>query len=136
MTELKILDEDKYEAMKASDLILAACGTANLEACLLETPFISFYRILPLTYILGRQFIRINNFSIVNILAGRRIVPELIQWKFTPENLYQETKRILGSADVRSEMIRSFQAVKKSLGDLSASQRVAKELKSMIQPPA
>ncbi|MFQ6107976.1 MAG: lipid-A-disaccharide synthase [Candidatus Aminicenantales bacterium] len=135
MGGIRILDEDKHEAMREADLILAACGTANLEACLLQTPLISFYRIFPLTYLLGRPFVHIKSYSIVNILAGKRIVPELIQWNFTPENILQETERILNSADARKEMIHSFQAIKKLLGDLSASENAAKELAAMIQPP-
>lgn len=134
MGGIRILDEDKHEAMREADLILAACGTANLEACLLQTPLISFYRIFPLTYLLGRPFVQIKSYSIVNILAGKRIVPELIQWNFTPENILQETERILNSADARKEMIQSFQAIKKLLGDLSASENAAKELAAMIQP--
>lgn len=133
---IKILSEDKYEAMASSDLILAACGTANLEAALLEIPLISFYRILPLTYFLGRPFVRINSYSIVNILAGRRVVPELIQQEFSPKNIYQETMRILYSAEVRAEMIKNFQSIKTTLGDRKASLNAARELERMIQRPS
>ena len=135
MDKIKILAEDKYEAMASSDIILAACGTANLEAALLEIPLISFYRIQPLTYLLGRPFVHIRNYSIVNILAGRRIVPELIQRAFTPQNIYRETKRILCSAEKRMEMVKDFQSIKKILGDRMASQYVAQELKKLIQSP-
>jgi lipid-A-disaccharide synthase len=134
MDKIKILAEDKYEAMASSDIILAACGTANLEAALLEVPLISFYRIQPLTYLLGRPFVRIRNYSIVNILAGRRIVPELIQRALTPQNIHRETKRILCSAEKRMEMIRDFQSIKKILGDRRASQNAAQELEKLIQP--
>lgn len=135
MDKIKILAEDKYEAMASSDIILAACGTANLEAALLEIPLISFYRIQPLTYLLGRPFVHIRNYSIVNILAGRRIVPELIQRDFTPQNIYWETKRILCSAEKRMEMIKDFQSIKKILGDRMASQNAAQELGKLIQSP-
>lgn len=134
MDKIKILAEDKYEAMASSDIILAACGTANLEAALLEVPLISFYRIQPLTYLLGRPFVHIRNYSIVNILAGRRIVPELIQRAFTPQSIHRETKRILCSAEKRMEMIRDFQSIKKILGDRRASQNAAQELEKLIQP--
>lgn len=135
MDKIKILAEDKYEAMASSDIILAACGTANLEAALLEIPLISFYRIQPLTYLLGRPFVHIRNYSIVNILAGRRIVPELIQRDFTPQNIYRETKRILCSAEKRMEMIKDFQSIKKILGDRMASQNAAQELGKLIHSP-
>ncbi len=135
MDKIKILAEDKYEAMASSDIILAACGTANLEAALLEIPLISFYRIQPLTYLLGRPFVHIRNYSIVNILAGRRIVPELIQRDFTPQNIYWEIKRILCSAEKRMETIKDFQSIKKILGDRMASQNAAQELGKLIQSP-
>jgi lipid-A-disaccharide synthase len=134
MDKIKILAEDKYEAMASSDVVLAACGTANLEAALLEVPLISFYRMQPLTYLLGRPFVHIRNYSIVNILAGRRIVPELIQRAFTPQNIQRETKRILYSAEKRTEMIRDFKSLKKILGDRRASQNAAQELEKLIQP--
>jgi lipid-A-disaccharide synthase len=134
MDKIKILAENKYEAMASSDVVLAACGTANLEAALLEVPLISFYRMQPLTYLLGKPFVHIRNYSIVNILAGRRIIPELIQRAFTPQNIQRETKRILYSAEKRTEMIRDFKSLKKILGDRRASQNAAQELEKLIQP--
>jgi lipid-A-disaccharide synthase len=68
----------------------------------------------------------------VNILAGKRIIPELIQRYFTPENVFQESKRILGSEEIRSEMISHFRKIKKILGEKTASQNAAKELQKII----
>jgi len=132
--ELLILDEteDKYEAMAASDIILAACGTANMEACLLEVPFIAFYRISPLVYFLGRKLVRVKNYSIVNILAGKRLVPELIQEKFTPENLAGEVLSLLSSPEKRETMKKEFRCLRELLGDDRAPVRAATELKNLI----
>lgn len=130
---LKILDEDHYEAIASSDLVLSACGTANLEAALLETPLVSFYRISPLTYFFGHRLATIKNFSIVNILAGERIIPELIQRDFTAQNIFEETKKILNSEEQRSEMITQFRKIKKLLGEKTASQNAAQELKKLIK---
>ena len=130
--DIIVLSENHYEAMAASDLVLSACGTANLEAALLETPLLTFYRISPLTYSFGRWLAHIDDFSIVNILAEKRIIPELIQRDFTPENIFQESKRILESKEIRSEMISQFRRIKKILGTKTASQNVAKELQKII----
>jgi lipid-A-disaccharide synthase len=130
---LRVLTEDHYESIAHSDLVLSCCGTANLESALLETPFISFYRLSPLTYYAGVKFIRIKNYSIVNILAGNKIVPELIQRDFSPENIYQETKRILDSEEIRLKMISNFRKIKESLGDKKASQNAARELEKLIK---
>jgi len=130
--DLKVLTADKYEAMTYSHLVLAACGTANLEAALLGVPLISFYRILPLTYSLGKRFVYIKNYSIVNILAGKKVIPELIQKDFTPENIFQETKEILSSEQSRSRMIENFKSIKTILGESQASQNAARELEKVI----
>lgn len=130
---LKILSEDHYEAIASSTLVLSSCGTANLEAALLETPLISFYRISPLSYFFGIKLVKIKNYSIVNILAGDRIIPELIQRDFTSENIYEETKKILDSEKVRSEMKAQFRRIKTILGEKSASQNAARELKRLIK---
>jgi lipid-A-disaccharide synthase len=130
--DLIVFTENHYEAISASDIVLSACGTANLEAALLETPLLAFYRISPLTYSFGRWLAKIDNFSIVNILAGKRVIPELIQRDFTPENIFQESKRILESEEIRSEMISHFRRIKKILGEKAASQNAAKELQNII----
>jgi len=129
---MNVLTENSYEAIAFSDVALSSCGTANLEAALLETPLISFYHISPLTFHLGIKFIKINNYSIVNILSGEKIIPELIQRHFSPENIFQETKKILYSEVVRSEMITHFKRIKDILGEEIASQNAAKELKRLI----
>ena len=130
--ELTVLTENHYEAMAASDLVLSASGTANLEAALLETPLIVFYRLSPFTYSFFRLVSKLDTFSIVNILGGKRIVPELIQRDFTPDNIFQETKKILDSEMTRSEMIGHFKKIKKILGEKIASQNAAQELRTMI----
>jgi lipid-A-disaccharide synthase len=130
---LKVLPEDHYEAIASSDIALSACGTANLEAALLETPLVAFYRISPLTYFFGRRFARIKNFSIVNILAGKRIIPELIQRDFSARKIFEETKKILESEEVRSEMKSHFRKIKTLLGEKVASQNAALELENLIK---
>jgi lipid-A-disaccharide synthase len=75
----------------------------------------------------------IKNFSIVNILAGERIIPELIQRDFTPQNILEETKKISDSEDIRSEMIAGFRKIKNLLGDKTAPQNAAQELEKLIK---
>lgn len=130
---LKILNNNKYEALAYAHLVLAACGTSNLEAALLDTPLIAFYRIFPLTYILGVKLIKIKNYSIVNILAGKKIIPELIQNNFTPEKIFQETKKILGSAQIKSKMVENFSQIKKKLSKGQVSLTAALELEKLLR---
>lgn len=128
---LRILREDAYEAMAAADLAISACGTANLEAALLGTPLVAFYRVSPLTYAAGRRFVRIGDYSIVNILAGARIVPELIQRDFTPEAVAREAVRLLDSDAARAEQRARFREIRESLGQEPASRNVADELAAL-----
>lgn len=130
--DLKVIAENKYEAMAYSHMVLAACGTANLEAALLGTPLVSFYRIFPLTFFLGARLVTIKNYSMVNILAGKRIVPELIQNKFTPQNVTAAVKKIMESEEIQSKMIDDFKSIKALLGNRKASQNAAKELADMV----
>ena len=134
LEELTVLDRDGYEAMAAADVVLSSCGTATLEAALLGAPIVTFYRISPLTYRVGRRFVRISHFSIVNILAGRPVVPELIQREFTAGNLAREALRILGSESVRREMKDAFLEIRKSLGEGRASENAARELEKFLVP--
>jgi lipid-A-disaccharide synthase len=129
---IKILTKDRLEGMAYSDLILSSCGTANLEAALLGVPFIAYYRISPLTYNLGIPFVRTRTYSIVNILAGSKIVPELIQRGFTPDNIVNETSKILQSEEIRARMKEQFQNVRLSLGERKASQNAAQELEKLL----
>ncbi|MBU4330751.1 MAG: lipid-A-disaccharide synthase [Acidobacteria bacterium] len=128
-----LIEEDSYDALAAADLALSSCGTANLEAALLETPVIAFYRLSPLTYRLGKPFVRINRYSIVNILAGKTVIPELIQDQFTPGNLAAETARILENAEVRDAMVEEFRLIRAELGESKASENAAAELHRLIQ---
>jgi lipid-A-disaccharide synthase len=130
--EIRVLREDGYEAVASSDLALSASGTANLEAALLGTPLIAFYRISPLTYAIGRPFVRLRNYSIVNILAGRRVVPELIQGGLTAGSLAAEADRLLGDAKAREDMRAAFQAIRISLGNERASENAAGELVALL----
>ncbi len=129
---IKFLSQDAYEGIAFSDIALSSCGTANLEAALLGTPVVAFYRILPLTYFLGIKLMKIKNFSIVNILAGKKIVPELIQRKFTAENILMETQKILESEEIRCEMKAEYERIRLLLGDKIASENAARELDRLI----
>jgi len=133
LRDFHIAKEDRYECMAFSDLILTSCGTANLEAALLGTPFISFYRISPWSYRFGLPFIKTRTYSIVNILAGKRIVPELIQAQFTAERLFDEAKIILESETLQDEMRLQFRKIKENLGTKRSSENAAGELERLLE---
>jgi lipid-A-disaccharide synthase len=94
---------------------------------------VSFYRVSPLTYYAARRFVRIRLYSIVNILAGKPVIPELIQGEFTARNLARETIKVLESDKIRAEMKAEFIKIRKSLGDGRASENAALELEKLIR---
>ena len=129
---IDVLTRDGYDAVAHSDLVLSACGTANLETALLGTPFIAFYRLSPLTYYPFHRLVKIRAYSIVNILAGKTVVPELIQGRFSTAPLVGATKALLSSAERRAKMKEEFRRIVDLLGQEKASASVARELDGIV----
>ena len=132
-THVNILPKDGYEAMAYSEIVLSSCGTANLEAALLGTPVVAFYRISPLTYYSAIKLMKIKHFSIVNILAGKKIIPELIQRDFTVGNILDETRKILKSERIRSEIKNEYKQIDFALGEKMASENASRELDRIVK---
>ena len=131
---IDVLTRDGYDAVAHSDLVLSACGTANLETALLGTPFIAFYRLSPLTYYPFHRLVRIRAYSIVNILASKAVVPELIQGRFSTPQLVRETKALLFSGESRARMKEEFRRIAGLLGQEKASEGVTRELEEIVFP--
>lgn len=134
LDRIQILNSDYYDALAASDLALSACGTANLEAAIMETPVIAFYRISPLTYTL-KPLVRLKHYSIVNILAKKPVIPELIQKDFTSDRLYHEAEKHLTTQALTVAMIEEFKKIKYVLGEKQASSNAALALENLIAAP-
>ena len=114
--EIRIVGQEQgYDLLNAADAVITTCGTSNLEAALLGVPFVAVYRINRLTYLLGRRFMRIRLYSIVNILAGRRVAAELIQGECRSGRIAAETARILDDPLLRADMRGEFQRIAESL---------------------
>lgn len=133
--EIKIIEEDRYELMRHSDCALAASGTVTLELCLLNTPMVVAYRLSPLTYHLGKLLISLEHFSLVNLIAGRQIVPELLQDEVTDKRLAKELARLLYSYPARSKQRNELRDIQQKLGREGASARAADYALSFIKSP-
>ena len=90
--------------LACSDLALAASGTVTIEACLLNTPMVIFYRVNRLSWLLGKLLLRVPFYSMVNLVAGRRVVPELIQSDMSATRLAAEAVSLLENDDKRRQM--------------------------------
>lgn len=113
------------EVVAASDAAIVASGTAVLEASLMLRPLVVVYRVAPLTYLVARLLVKVAHVAIVNLLAGRRIVPELIQGAMTPKRIVAEVRRLLDDPTARATQLRDLAAVREGLGAKGASARAA-----------
>lgn len=116
---------DTDAVLAASDLVLTASGTATVQTALHGKPMVIVYRLSPLTYRLGRPFVKVDTFGMVNLIAGHRIVPELIQDDFTADRVCVEALRFLRDADRADDVRRQLAGVVDALGGSGASDRAA-----------
>ncbi len=126
-----LIQNATYDVMKNADVALVTSGTATLETACFGTPMIVVYKTSLVTYIIGRLLVRIKNIGLVNIVAGKKIVPELLQWNVTPQRLAGETLKMLHDERSRREISDNLSAVKGKLGTYGASARVADAVLSM-----
>lgn len=127
-----MVEMDAYNLMNASDMAWVASGTATLEAALLRKPMIVVYRLSRLTYALARLLVRVNYIGMVNIVAGARVVPELIQDDVTEDRICTETQRILTDPNLTRQIVKRLEDVRERLGSPGAPRRVAEMALSLI----
>jgi lipid-A-disaccharide synthase len=122
-------------AMTAADVILCASGTATLEAMLVNRPMVVVYRVSPPTYYLSKwlHLVKSPYFSLPNILAGERLVPELLQHEVTPQRLAKESADWLEDAGRRAELARRFSDMHRGLRR-NAAQSAAKYIRALLEP--
>jgi lipid-A-disaccharide synthase len=101
---IRAIDGEAWDAMAHCDVALAASGTVTVEGALLGAPMVTFYRVTDLTWKLGRWLVDVPFFSMVNLIAGRKVVPELIQNDMTGERIASEAAVLLGNAAERWKM--------------------------------
>ena len=132
----RFVTNDTYNALSAADLAIVSSGTATVETALLGKPMIVVYRLSPLTARLAKPLVRTKFFAMVNLIAGRIVVPELIQDDFTPQRLALEAESLLsGSQNGNprvSEMKHALEEVRRLLGAPGAVERAADEIARLL----
>lgn len=121
-----------YDALSAADCAIVASGTATVEAAILGTPMVVVYRVTPLTAIVAKRMIRSPFIAMANLIAGRKVVPELIQDAFTPEAVEANIRRLLESPAARDEMKAGLAEVRAKLGPGGAIERAADIFAAML----
>ena len=122
---VRVVHDQASEVMALSDVLLIASGTATLQAAVVGTPMVLLYKTSPLTYRLARWLINVKWIGLVNLVAGRLVVPELIQDEATAERLCQEVLHLLRDSSAYNDMKEGLRQVRQSLGEPGASRRAA-----------
>jgi lipid-A-disaccharide synthase len=123
--KIRVVKHQPNEVMAAADLLLIASGTATLQAALVGTPMIIVYRAPRFTFWLARQLVRVKWIGLANLIAGRSIVPEVLQHDVTPERLTEEASHLLRDRVAYRQMREALQEVRTLLGKPGASRRAA-----------
>jgi lipid-A-disaccharide synthase len=127
-----VVEGQTYDALAAADAAIISSGTATVEAALLDVPMVVVYRVTALTALLAKPLVRTNHFSMVNLIADRRAVPELIQDDFTAGNAAREVLRLLNDPSAREELRAGLAEVRRRLGPPGAVERAADAIAALL----
>ena len=131
-----VTEGHNYDLMQICTACIAASGTATLETALMNVPTVLIYKVAPVTYGIGKVLVKIDHIGLPNIMAKRRIIPELLQGEVTPENVERELANILDNEAVYTQMKADLAQVKVELGAPGAVQRVADVIASVAMKEA
>jgi lipid-A-disaccharide synthase len=131
---IQVIEGESWDAMAHADLALAASGTVTVEAALLGTPMVTFYKVTAASWLAGKFLVDVPFYSMVNLIAGRAVVPELMQGQMTGENLAREAQRLLGNEPARTEMKAGLAEVRQKLaGGSAAPQRAVSAIREILE---
>jgi lipid-A-disaccharide synthase len=125
LPEFVHLVPEALPALSHSRAGIIASGTATIEAAMMATPFVMVYRVSPLTYLLGRSTVKVPHFAMVNLIAGERVVPELVQQEFTAERVAAEMNRIISDGSDREKMLEKLRRIRSQLRGGSGNEHPA-----------
>jgi lipid-A-disaccharide synthase len=133
-TPIRVIQGESWDAMAHADVVLAASGTVTIEAALLGTPMVTFYKVAMPSWVAGKLLVRVPFYSMVNLIAGRAVVPELMQRQMTGANLATEARRLLVDEQARSEMRAGLAEVRRRLAsEGTAVQRAAAIVQGILE---
>jgi lipid-A-disaccharide synthase len=119
------LDDRPYEIMDTADLVIVSSGSATLETAIMEKPMVIVYKTSLLTWLLASNLVKIPNIGLVNVVANKRMVPELVQFNATPQNIARKSLNILNDKKLYHEIKENLRQVKAKLGEPGAADRAA-----------
>ncbi len=130
-----LVENQAYDLMAHSRLVLVASGTATLETGLAGTPMIIIYRTNPLSFIIGKSLVKLPFIGLVNLVAGKKVVPEFLQWEARPGAIFLMAKMLLEDGPPRQAVINELARIPQLLGEPGAARRAAEEILECLTPP-
>lgn len=131
--DIELVDDTIYTAVAACDVVIAVSGTVTLQTALVQTPMVIIYKGSPLTYAIGKHLVSISHFGLPNIVAGRRVICELLQHEATPEAIASEIGHIIDNRDYRNTMLADLAEIRSRMGTPGCAERVARMLMELSQ---
>ena len=131
-TRFTIVTDDTDTVLASADVALTASGTATVQAALHDTPMVIVYRMAPLSYQLARRVVKLDTIGMANLIAGEKIVPELVQDAFTPEAVAREAISMLTDRDRAAKIRAGLATVRSRLGGPGGSRRAAEAILRMV----
>ena len=130
---ITLVKEHFIEAIRACDAAIVASGTASLQTALALIPFVIVYRVSPLTFWIARQLADTKYIGLVNVLADREIVPEILQNDFSVSNVTKAAVRLLQDKDYRATMINQLKTTRTKLGEPGAYDKAARCIENTLR---
>jgi len=131
-SEIQLVKNQTYSLLEHSSAAVVTSGTATLETALFNVPQVVVYKTGSLTYHLGKLFVKVRFFSLVNIIAGKEVVKELLQQNLA-ERIREELELILGNTEYRNRMLSDYQNISSSLGEQGVSQKIASGMIDLLK---
>jgi len=125
---MAIVDNQTYAGIRASQICMVTSGTATLETAILQKPMVVVYKTSFFSWLLAKLFVKIPCIGLVNVVAGKKVVPECVQFDATPEKISREIRLILSDATRMSSIKSELERVKNTLGESGAGTRAAEEI--------
>ncbi|MDY6973745.1 MAG: lipid-A-disaccharide synthase, partial [Thermodesulfobacteriota bacterium] len=131
--DIRVIKGGIYEVLRACDIALVASGTVTLETAIMGVPLIIVYKVSPVTYWLGRMVIKVPYIGLVNLVAGQKVAPELIQGQVVPDRLAHEALNILEDTEATEKMKEKLKGIREDLGRGGASEKTARIAMEMME---
>ncbi|MDY0151055.1 MAG: lipid-A-disaccharide synthase [Candidatus Cloacimonas sp.] len=134
--KVKLIDGNNYEMMKFCEVLVCTSGTVTLEAAFIGTPLIICYKASPLSYLIGRFFVRIKRIGLPNIVLDQDLLPELVQKACSPANIFAEANKILGEPQRNNHIRQELKRLKGMLSDKRPSQEMPQIIAALLKTHA